>query len=583
MKRLTAWTLCALLLTGLLAGCRAAGQDGGESRGSQPSASLEPNTASRESAPQADVLKTGLAVITSAADSTSAAGEEGLADIGSTAVALLVDGDGRIAACAIDAVQSRIPFTADGALALNAGTVFPSKRELGKDYGLAEASGIGREWYEQTAAFASYVTGKTVAEVKGMALDERTAPTEAELSSSVTIAVGGFIDDIEKAARNAQALGAREGDSLGLGIATNMRNSKGAGESEGTAQADSTYAAVSFAPDGTITSCVLDGSQGAVRFDGSGAITSDLNGPFRTKNELGDSYGMREASGIGKEWYEQAAAYARYAAGRTVGELEELSVTEKGAPAGGELASSVTISVGPFNEALRKAVEEHNEVCRILTEIGEMRKMENPPITGYEYHVLNLVSYTCPKAFILPYLRETLAEIKKRKVDAKPWYRARVSIVGSEIDDPMLTKLIENCGAFVVSDRYCFGSTPGREVIELNDTDDVLTQLCLHYMQHSECARYISDEKVQQRRDTADRLAREFGAEGIIYEQMKYCDYWGFERALVSHIMAEEKNWPVLSVDRLYNNGNSGQLRTRVQAFVESLEIKRIRKEGGEN
>ena len=40
---------------------------------------------------------------------------------------------------------------------------------------------------------------------------------------------------------------------------------------------------------------------------------------------------------------------------------------------------------------------------------------------------------------------------------------------------------------------------------------------------------------------------------------------------------------PALSVDRLYNNGNSGQLRTRVQAFVESLEIKRIRKEGGEN
>lgn len=135
MKRLTAWVLCALLLTGLLAGCRAAGQDGGESRGSQPSASLEPNTASRESAPQADVLKTGLAVITSAADSTSAAGEEGLADIGSTAVALLVDGDGRIAACAIDAVQSRIPFTADGALALNAGTVFPSKRELGRTTG----------------------------------------------------------------------------------------------------------------------------------------------------------------------------------------------------------------------------------------------------------------------------------------------------------------------------------------------------------------------------------------------------------------------------------------------------------------
>ena len=102
-------------------------------------------------------------------------------------------------------------------------------------------------------------------------------------------------------------------------------------------------------------------------------------------------------------------------------------------------------------------------------------------------------------------------------------------------------------------------------------------------MEHSECARYISDEKVHQRRETADRLANEYHAEGIIYEQMKYCDYWGFERALVSHVMAEEYGWPVLSVDRLYNNGNSGQLRTRVQAFVESLEIKRIRREREEN
>ena len=233
------------------------------------------------------------------------------------------------------------------------------------------------------------------------------------------------------------------------------------------------------------------------------------------------------------------------------------------------------------DEALRKAVAEHNEMCRIITEIGEMRKAANPVITGYEFHVINLVSYVCPTALILPYLRETLEELKTRKPDAKSPFRARVSIVGSEIDDPNLTKLIEGCGALVVSDRFCFGSKPGREEIILNDEEDVLTQICRHYMEVSECARYISDEKVMQRRETADRLAKEFGAEGIIYEQMKYCDYWGFERALVSHIMHDEYGWPVLSIDRLYNNGNSGQLRTRVQAFVESLEIKRIHKEEG--
>ena len=237
--------------------------------------------------------------------------------------------------------------------------------------------------------------------------------------------------------------------------------------------------------------------------------------------------------------------------------------------------------VDTSDDALRKAVEEHNEVCRIISEIGQLRKRKNPVITGYEFHVLNLVTYVCPKSEILPYLRETLEEIKARRPDRKNPFRARVAIVGSEIDDPNLTKLIEGCGALVVSDRYCFGSTPGREVIELNDKEDVLTQICRHYMEVSECARYISDEKVMQRRETSDRLAKEYGAEGIIYEQMKYCDYWGFERALVSHIMHDEYGWPVLSIDRLYNNGNSGQLRTRCQAFVESLEIKRIHKEEG--
>lgn len=237
--------------------------------------------------------------------------------------------------------------------------------------------------------------------------------------------------------------------------------------------------------------------------------------------------------------------------------------------------------VDTSDAAIRAAVAIHNEVCQIISEIGEMRKAENPVVTGYEFHVINLVSYTCPKKLILPYLRETLEELRKRKPDKVSPYRARVAIVGSEIDDPNLTKLIEGCGALVVSDRYCFGSTPGREVIPLKDDEDALRQICLHVMEQSECARYISDEKVLQRRETSDRLAKEYNAEGIIYEQMKYCDYWGFERALVSHVMHDEYGWPVLSIDRLYNNGNSGQLRTRVQAFVESLEIKRIHKEEG--
>lgn len=235
--------------------------------------------------------------------------------------------------------------------------------------------------------------------------------------------------------------------------------------------------------------------------------------------------------------------------------------------------------VDTSDEALRKAVEEHNEVCRIMTEIGELRKQENPPITGYEFHVLSLVSYCCPKRQILPILRETLEEIRTREPDPKPWYRARVVVIGSEIDDMDFTRLLEEAGAFVVADRYCYGTIPGREEIKLEPGKDVLRQICEHYMRTSECPRYMADDKVEQRRQTTDRLAREYKADGIVYEQMKYCDFWGFERPLASHILSEEYGWPVLSIDRTYQVRGSGQLRTRFQAFVEALEIKQIHRE----
>ncbi|MEG1304869.1 MAG: 2-hydroxyacyl-CoA dehydratase family protein, partial [Oscillospiraceae bacterium] len=86
-------------------------------------------------------------------------------------------------------------------------------------------------------------------------------------------------------------------------------------------------------------------------------------------------------------------------------------------------------------------------------------------------------------------------------------------------------------------------------------------------------------EKVQERRDFVAKLAEDYHADGVIFEQIKFCDFWGFERALASNVIHDEYGLPVLSVDRPYMSRSSGQLRTRMQAFVESLEIKRIHKE----
>ena len=234
------------------------------------------------------------------------------------------------------------------------------------------------------------------------------------------------------------------------------------------------------------------------------------------------------------------------------------------------------------DQAIRDAVARHNEVCRLITEIGNYRKLDNPTITGYEFHVLTLATYICPKDLVVEKLRETLEELKTREPDPKKNFRAKVVVVGSEIDDPELISLIEDSGALVVADRFCYGSFPGRQEIVLTDSEDALTQVCRNYLHTTLCVRHSAQHKVQKRLDFAAQLAADYHADGIIYEQIKFCTYWSYERALASHIMHNEYNIPTLSIDRPYMSRTSGQLRTRVQAFVESIEIKKIKAKRGQ-
>lgn len=231
--------------------------------------------------------------------------------------------------------------------------------------------------------------------------------------------------------------------------------------------------------------------------------------------------------------------------------------------------------------AIRKAVEEHNEVCRLIRQIGEFRKEENPRITGYEYHILTMVTYVAPKYLLIDKLKETLEELKTREPDGKNKYRARVVFVGSEVDDVDVIRLVEESGAYVCADRFCLGSFPGREEIKLNENEDALTQICRQYMYRGQCPRYMNQAKIQERRKYVAALAKEYHADGVIYEQIKFCDPWAYERMVGTVVLREDFGYPVLAVDRPYAIGSSGQMRTRVQAFVESIEIKKIQKNGG--
>ena len=121
---------------------------------------------------------------------------QGNAQLNVDAVALTVNGEGVITSCQIDALQGKATIDENGAVT---GTNTDTKNTLGFDYGMVAWAGATYEWFEQAANFASYITGKTAAEVDGIAMTEATAPADADLATSVTISIYGFKSLIAKA------------------------------------------------------------------------------------------------------------------------------------------------------------------------------------------------------------------------------------------------------------------------------------------------------------------------------------------------------------------------------------------------
>ena len=228
------------------------------------------------------------------------------------------------------------------------------------------------------------------------------------------------------------------------------------------------------------------------------------------------------------------------------------------------------------DEAILKSIEINNEINDIITAIGDYRKLDKPTITGYEFSIITLVSMVCPKYLIIDKLRETLEELKTREPDDKPNYKIKVLLAGSENDDPDFIKLIESCGALVVADRYCYGSLEARQHIEVKEGETPLRAVARHYLRSSQCARFMEQQEMRRRKQVLADYAKEYKADGIIVESNKFCEYWSFERMIDTIVLPRDYGYPVCSIEKEYINTASGQLRTRFQAFVESVELKNI-------
>ncbi len=285
----------------------------------------EPTTAAGN-AEAANAVKTGYAVISSISDV-----EDTTLTIDSVVSAVLVDADGKIVDIKIDEAQTKPDLDTDDGNVADLRT----KLEKKEDYGMKGVSPIGKEWYEQSAAFEAWAKGKTADEVKAC-IDAEGNPTDADLVAGCTIHAAGFVNATVAAIENAKDLGASATDTLKLKIATEKYYES----NEENLQYDSNIAVVTTDADGKITSCLIDACQAKCSM-ADGKFTVE-EGSFPTKKELGDDYNMKGVSPIGKEWFEQADAFEKWAVGKTADEVKA-GIDETGTPVDADLAAGCTI------------------------------------------------------------------------------------------------------------------------------------------------------------------------------------------------------------------------------------------------
>jgi bzd-type benzoyl-CoA reductase N subunit len=218
------------------------------------------------------------------------------------------------------------------------------------------------------------------------------------------------------------------------------------------------------------------------------------------------------------------------------------------------------------DKTLWKAIKLHNETRRLQKKLYELRKQDRPPITGAETLAVMVAGTAMPKEQYNNMLRELLGELSGAK--GTGGHRARLMIVGGILDDPAYIKVIEDQGGLVVADSLCFGTR-----IMWVEVDESLSNpaeaLAKYYVaDRPSCPRFYGEHN--NRTKYVIDMCREFRCDGVIGERLMFCDLWAVEHYMLGQDL-KAAGIPMLKLDREYITGGIGQLRTRVQAFLETM------------
>ena len=217
-------------------------------------------------------------------------------------------------------------------------------------------------------------------------------------------------------------------------------------------------------------------------------------------------------------------------------------------------------------ESLKESIALYNRTRVLLKELYELRKGEQPQVSGAETLDIIRASWRMPRSLYNKTLEILLPELKNRA--PLPKARARLLISGSLLDQADFIQAIENLGVWVVTDELCTGTRYFWYLV--NNHLEPLDALARRYLDRPPCARM---RPYTRRVKHILELVKDFGVDGVIYEIIKFCELYGHDKPMVREDL-ERENIPVLELDLEYGAGGSalGQVKTRVEAFLEMLE-----------
>ncbi len=217
-------------------------------------------------------------------------------------------------------------------------------------------------------------------------------------------------------------------------------------------------------------------------------------------------------------------------------------------------------------DQLRQAITVYNRSRNLLKDLYDLRKRDDPPISGAETMQVFSAGVTIPRDQYNEMLSQTIQEAKATEGNSD--YRGRVMLVGSFLDDPEYVKIIEDLGGLVVTDSLCYGSRFFWDLVD-EAASNPLDALAERYLSKASCPR-MSDGHTE-RIDFIKNMIKDFYVDGVIFERMKFCPYWWGEIFLLRDEL-KELGVPCLDLEREYTLGGVGQMKTRIQAFLEVLE-----------